>query len=76
MRRQLHPLSPSIPWHTTYLTVIVLALGFVVAIAQLRPAFRGVFEFLPAGLVVGVFSITSLLYWYDVSDHRIRERRP
>lgn len=54
MRRQIHPSSPSIPWHTAYLTVTVIAFG----------------------LVVGAFSVTSLLYWYDVSDHRIRERRP
>lgn len=75
MRRQIHPLSPSIPWHTTYLTVTVIGFGLVVALARLLPEFRGVSEFLPAGLVVVMFSVTSLLYWYDVSVNRFPERR-
>lgn len=73
MRGKRHPESPSFPWHTTYLTVAVLSVGLLVGIWSLFPRFRHP-SGLPAGLVVVLFTVTSLLHWYDVSDGRTPEK--
>lgn len=67
MRRQLRSRTSSVPWHTTYLTVTALGIGFLVGTYRLFPRLWSASEFTPAGLVVGMFTATSLLYWYDVA---------
>lgn len=74
MRRQLPPRGSPIPWPTTHLTVTALGIGLLVGIDRLFPGLRRVSEFAPAGLVVALFTVTSLLYRYDYRNG-FRERR-
>ncbi|WP_168215899.1 hypothetical protein [Halorussus ruber] len=55
------------PWHTTYLTVTALGVGLLVGVSRLPTQF-GVARLAPAALVVGLFTATSLIHWYDVTD--------
>jgi len=56
------------PWHTTYLTVTALGVGLLVGFSQFLTQLSGIARLAPAALVVGMFTATSLIHWYDVTD--------
>lgn len=59
-------LSP--PWHTTYLTVTTLSLGLLVGMWYGPSQFRHHLELVTPGIVVGMFTLTALLHWYDAAE--------
>lgn len=75
MRVEPRPRLSSFPWHTSYLTVAVLSLGLLGGFYYVVPEFGGSTGLVAAGLVVGLFTVTSLLHWYDVTINRVAQRR-
>lgn len=75
MRPNLRPRPPSLPWHTSYLTVAALSFGLLVGLSQVFPRLHESVELVFAALVVGMFTVTSLFHWYDVTTDRTPERR-
>lgn len=66
---------PPFPWHVAYLTVTTASIGLLVGVRSLFPEVVYSFEFAPAGFIVGAFTVTSLLHWYDVTDDWSGRRR-
>lgn len=59
---------PSLPWPTTYLIVAALSFGLLAGIRYGLPQSRHRLELVISGIVVGMFTATALLHWYDVAD--------
>lgn len=74
MTGELRSGLPSIPWHATYLTVVVLSIGLL-GTHYLFPQFQHPSGLVIAGLVSGMFTVTSLLHWCDVTNDRFPEQR-
>lgn len=75
MRSDIDSRPPPFPWHTSYLIVVALSAGLLGALYHLFPWFRESAGLVPAGVVVGMFTVTSLLHWYDVTANRVPRRR-
>lgn len=75
MRSTLRQQFPSLPWHTSYLTVAALSFGLLVGLSHVFPRLLESIEPVLAGLIVGAFTVTSLLHWYDVTTDRSPEMR-
>ena len=50
-----------------YLSVAALSIGVIVGVRHAFPRVPGHLELTASGLVVGMFTVTSLLHWYDVT---------
>lgn len=67
MRVEPHHGSSPAPWYMIYLSVTALGISVVVAIRHEFPHVPEYLEFAVLGVLVGMFTVTSLLHWYDVT---------
>jgi hypothetical protein len=67
MRVESDPRPSSAPWYMIYLSVTALGIGVVVAIRHEFPHVPERLELAVLGVLVGMFTVTSLLHWYDVT---------
>ena len=63
-----------------YLSVTVLSIGVLVAVRHEFPRVSDSLELTVLGVIIGMFTVTSLLHWYDVnrakSTTQFTKRRP
>lgn len=65
------PRPSSFPWHTSYLAVAALSLGLLGGFCYVFSGVRESTGLVLAGLIVGLFTATSLLHWYDATADRV-----
>lgn len=68
--------GPPTPWHVMYLSVTALGIGVLVGVQHQFPRVPDHLELAVLGVLVGMFTVTSLLHWYDVTRTRSAPRLP
>lgn len=58
--------SPA-PWYLIYLSVTALSIGVLVGVRHEFPRISETLELAVLGVIIGMFTVTSLLHWYDVN---------
>lgn len=65
---------PPSSWPTVYLVVTVLSVGLLAGLWHAPSHIRHHLELVTPGIVVGLFTLTALVHWYDVADGRLLRR--
>ena len=64
-----HEPSPA-PWYMMYLSVTALSIGVLVGVRHEFSHVPNRLELTVLGVIIGMFTVTSLLHWYDVNRAR------
>lgn len=57
---------PATSWHLAYLGVTLFGIAFIFGARHSLGTLHDHLELATLGIVVGMFTVTSLLHWYDV----------